>query len=228
MLFRSDVKNGLRITNFSASNDTLYFSGKRNGRFEISANPITKKPFRIKKRNVSNLVTNPAGADYVIVYNKIFENQAEQLRQHRASVNNFRTFKAEIEDIYDIFNYGFENPAAVRYFTKNIYDNWTAPKFKFLLLFGRGSLDPKKNMESSVFYNNIVPVYGNPISDGYFANFNIGSYVYFPQVSVGRIPAYNTNEAQDVVNKIILNENQQPERWIKNFEIGRASCRERV
>ncbi len=212
-----DVKNGLRITNFSSSNDTLYFSGKRNGRFEISANAITKKPFRIKKRNVPNLVTNPAGADYVIVYNKIFENQAEQLRQHRASANNFRTFKAEIEDIYDVFNYGIENPAAVRYYTKNIYDNWTAPKFKFLLLFGRGSLDPKKNMESSVFYNSFVPVYGNPISDGYFANFNIGSYVYFPQVSVGRIPAYNTNEAQDVVNKIILNENQQPERWIKNF-----------
>lgn len=212
-----DVKNNLRITNFTNSNDTLYFSGKRNGKFEISTGVITQKPFKIKKRSVPNLISNTAGADYIIVYNKIFENQAEQLSQHRASVNNFRTFKAEIEDIYDIFNYGIENPVAVRFFTKNAYDNWVAPKFRYLLLFGRGSLDPKKNLESSVYYNNLVPVYGNPISDGYFANFNIGSYVYFPQVSVGRIPAYTTSEAQNVVNKIISNENQLPERWIKNF-----------
>ncbi len=212
-----DVKNNLRITGFTNSNDTLYFSGKRNGKFEISSGVITQKPFKIKKRSVPNLVTNTTGADYIIVYNKIFENQAEQLRQHRTSANNFRTFKAEIEDIYDIFNYGIENPVAVRNFTKNAYGNWSAPKFRFLLLFGRGSLDPKKNMESSVYYNNLVPVYGNPATDGYFANFNIGSYVYFPQVSVGRIPAYNTTEAQNIVNKIISNDNQLPERWIKNF-----------
>ena len=81
-----------------------------------------------------------------------------------------RTFKAEIEDVYDVFNYGIEDPVAIKYFVKNIYDNWQLPKVKYLCLFGRGSLDPKKNIPTDGFYNNLIPVYGNPNSDGYFAN----------------------------------------------------------
>lgn len=210
-----DIKNGKRIINYSISNDTLYFVGMANGQFEINNKTITGKPLRIKQRSVPNLVTNSTGADYVVIYNKIFEAQAEQLRAYRNTHDGFRSFKAEIEDIYDIFNFGIEDPVAVRRFNKNAYETWTLPKIRFICLFGRGSLDPKKILSSSVYYQNYIPVYGNPTTDGYFANFNFGTFTYYPQVSIGRLPAYNTQEAQNMVNNIIAYESQTPQNWVK-------------
>lgn len=214
-----DVKNNLRVLNSNFTNDTLFFTGKLNGKYEIINNIINKKPFRIKQRSVPNLVTNTNGVDYLIVYNKLLESSAENLRQYRAIKDNYRSSKFEIEDIYDVFNYGMENPIAVRYFVKNVYDNWQQPKVKYLCMFGRGSLDPKRNSSSSIYYQNLVPVYGNPPSEGYFANFNLGAFTYYHQISVGRIPALTDQEGNDIVNNIIQYENQEitPYKWFKNF-----------
>ncbi|MEO8208947.1 MAG: C25 family cysteine peptidase, partial [bacterium] len=212
-----DVNNNFRISNVTSNSDTLKFTGKSNGKFELVNNYITKKPFRIKQKQVPDLVSSNNGADYIVVYNNLFVSQAEQLRAYRQSHDNYRSVKSDIEDIYDIFNYGFENPIAIKNFVKHIYDNWQSPKLSYICLFGRGSLDPKKNSSSSVYYNNLIPVYGNPPSDGYFANLNSGSFFYYDQISIGRLPAYNVSEAQAIVDKILAYENEVPARWWKTF-----------
>ncbi len=210
-----DIKNNLRITTYQVSNDTLIFSGKANGNYEIYNKVINLKPFRIKQKQVPDLVSGSNGADYLLVYNKLFELQAEQLRQFRATNNSFRSKKAEIEDVYDIFNYGMEDPVAIRNLMVYASGNWQAPAIRFLCLFGRGSLDPKKNMPTSQFYQNFIPVYGNPAADGYFVNFHYGSFTYYWQTDVGRIPATTVQEAQTAVVKIITYETQPLDTWIK-------------
>ena len=214
-IYLYDIANGLRITNQSSSSNTLYFTGKSDGKFEIVNKYITKKPFRIKQKQVPNFISTSNGADYLIIYNKLFESQVEILRLHRNSHDGYRSVKAEIEDLYDIFNYGMEDPIAVRNFIKYIYSNWQQPKVQFVCLFGRGSLDPKQYLTSSQYYKNLVPVYGNPSTDGYFANLNIGAFTYFHQISVGRLPAYTNTEAQNMVNKIIVYDNNSLDKWIK-------------
>jgi len=214
-IYLYDIANGLRITNQSSSSNTLYFTGKGNGKFEIINKYIIKKPFRIKQKQVPNLVSTSNGADYLLIYNKLFESQAELLRSYRNSHDGFRSVKAEIEDLYDIFNYGMEDPVAVRNFVKYVYDNWQLPKVQYVCLFGRGSLDPKKYLTSSQYYKNLIPIYGNPSADGYFANLNIGAFTYYHQISVGRLPAYTNTEAQDIVNKIIAYDNNSFDKWIK-------------
>lgn len=216
-VFIYDIKNNLRITNFSFSADTLIFTAKGNSQIEIVNNTIIKKPFRIKQKSVPDLISGSNGADYILVYHDLFANQAEQLRAYRESADNYRSVKAKTEDLFDIFNYGIEDPSAVKRFIKYAYDNWQLPKLKFVCLFGRGSLDPKKNLSSSVYYNNFVPTYGNPNSDGYFVHLNEGGFYYSTDIAVGRIPVTQTAEAQSVVNKIISYESQQPESWWKNF-----------
>lgn len=211
-----DVKNGLRIANYTISADTVIFTGKGDGIFEVQNKYITKKPARIKQRQVPNLVASANGADYLLVYNKVFETQAEQLRAYRNTHDGYRSFKSEVEDIIDIFNYGIEDPIAIRNFVKHAYNNWTLPRISYVCLFGRSSLDPKKNSSSSVYTQNYIPVYGNPPSDGYFVNMNYGTFTYYHQISVGRLPVYTTQEAQDVVNKIILYESLPVDRWMKN------------
>ncbi|MFA5404927.1 MAG: C25 family cysteine peptidase [Ignavibacteria bacterium] len=211
-----DVKYGYRISNYSLSADTLIFTGKGDGNFEVLNLYITKKPNKIKQRQVPNYVASSNGVDYLIIYNKLFETQAEQLRAYRNSHDGYRSVKVEMEDIYDIFNYGIENPIAVRNFVKHIYNNWTQPRISYVCLFGRGSLDPKKNSATSTYFKNYVPVYGNPPSDGFFVNMNYGTFTYFHQVAIGRLPAYTTQEAQDLVNKIISYESLPLDRWVKN------------
>ncbi|MEO8208949.1 MAG: C25 family cysteine peptidase [bacterium] len=212
-----DLNNNLKITNVTFNSDTLKFTGKSNGKFELVNNVITKKPFRIKQKQVPDLVSSSNGADYLLIYHKLFLSQAEQLRAYRQTHDNFRSFKAEIEDIYDVFNYGLEDPVALRNFTTNVYNTWQLPKLRYICLLGRASLDPKKNLSSSVYYQNLVPTYGYPPSDGYFANFKIGTFCYYTQIGIGRLPAYNPLEAQSMVDKIIAYENEAPDDWTKDF-----------
>jgi len=212
-----DILNNIRLMNFTSNADTLKFSAKGISSIQISNDTIRNKPVKIKQRQVKDLVSNTNGADYLVIYNSIFESQAEQLRAYRNSHDGYRSFKADVEDIYDVFGYGIEDPVAVRYFTNYVNVNWQLPKLRFICLFGRGSLDPKKNSTGSVYYKNLVPVYGNPNADGYFGNFNFGTFFYYPQVAIGRLPAYSAAEAQAMVDKIIAYESQPFENWNKNF-----------
>ncbi len=212
-----DVVNNYKITSVSNILDTLKFTGKGNGIFKIINNNITKKPFRIKQKLVPDLTSASNGADYLVIYNKLFLSQAEQLRAYRQSHDSFRAVKTEIEDIYDIFNYGIEDPVAVKNFTNYVYNNWQLPKLGYICLLGRGSLDPKKNLSTSAFSNNYIPVYGYPPTDGYFANVNTGTFFYYDMISIGRLPAYYPSEAQSMVDKIISYESQAPGNWNKAF-----------
>lgn len=212
-----DVKNNIRINTSTVSADTLKFTGKSDGSFEVVNSAITKKPLRMKQRSVPDLVSASNGADYLVIYPSIFTSQAEQLRAYRQTHDNFRSFKAEVEDIYDIFNYGMESPVAVRNFTTHAYYNWQQPGLKYICLLGRASLDPKKNYSTSSYYQNLVPTYGYPPSDGYFGNFFAGAFFYYGIAPVGRLPAYSVSEAQTMVDKIIAYENQKPDSWSKEY-----------
>lgn len=212
-----DVRNNIRIANYSTSSDTLKFTAKSNAKIEIINDSIMNKPFRIKQRQVTDLVSSSNGVDYLIIYPSMFQSQAEQLRAYRQTHDGFRSFKAEIEDIYDIFYFGMENPEGLKNFTNYVYNNWQTPKLKYICLFGRGSLDPKRNSTASIYYHNFVPVAGNPNSDGYFANFNTGTFFYYDQVAIGRLPVYYPSEAQTVVDKIISYEGENPAQWSKTY-----------
>nr|HMQ80139.1 C25 family cysteine peptidase [Ignavibacteria bacterium] len=214
-----DIKNNIKITSISNEADTLFFTGKQNGDFEIYNQAITQRPFRSHSRQVLNLTASSNGADYIVIYNRLFESQAEQLRSYRQSRDNFRSIKAPIDDIIDIFNFGMESPVAVRRFVKFAYDNWQLPRPGYVVLLGRGSLDPKNNRLTNSYYRNMVPVYGNPPSDGYFVNFNLNGFTYFHEAAIGRLPAYTQQEAQDMVKKIIAYENEPPQSWWKNFNM---------
>lgn len=211
-----DVTNNIKINGYSSIADTLFFTGKRNSKFEVINKNITKKPFRITSRQVPDYVSSSNGVDYLLLYNSLFESQASQLKTYRETKDNFRVTKVEIGYIYDIFNYGLEDPIAVRNFTRHVYANWQLPRLKYLCLFGRGSLDPKKNSPTTVYEKNLIPLYGNPSSDNYYANVNANGFTYYTHFAIGRLCAYTPAEAQAMVDNIILYESQPPADWVKN------------
>ncbi|HMQ68056.1 MAG TPA: C25 family cysteine peptidase [Ignavibacteria bacterium] len=216
-VFIYDVKNGVKINSFSNVSDTLIYSGKLSGKFEVINKNIVKKPFRIIQRQVPDYVSSGNNTDYLLIYNSLFQSQANQLASHREAIDNFRVTIADIRDIYDIFNYGIEDPVALRNFTRYVYNNWQLPRVRYICLFGRGSLDPKKNSSTTQYEKNLIPVIGNPSSDNYFANMNTSGFAFYTQVSIGRLPAYTPTEAQYMVDNIITYETQPRAEWNKSF-----------
>ena len=211
-----DVSNKFKITNYAIEGDTLAFTGHGNGNFEVNNKNITKKPYRIESRQVPDLVSSSNSADYILIYNKLFSSQAEQLRAHREAHDGMRAVRVSVEDIIDIFNFGMESPEAIRNFLTFAYSSWQQPHPSYVCLLGRGSLDPK-NLLSEAYYRNLIPAYGNPLTDGYFVNNTAGAFTYTRKLAIGRLPAYTQQEAQDMVNKTISYDNNTPETWWKTF-----------
>lgn len=218
-IYAYDIKNNIKITSYSSNADTLSFTGKSNGNYELVNKYIDKKPFRILAKQVPDFISTNNSANYIIIYNRLFANAAENLRQHRQTVDNFTAYKAAVDDIIDVFNYGMEDPVAMRRFIDYAYTYWQTPRLSYVCLLGRGSLDPKHNLSTSAWYKNLVPVYGNPPSDGYFTTNNYSGFTYYRKVAIGRIPAYTEQEANDMVSKIISYDNLRtnPEEWWKKF-----------
>lgn len=154
--------------------------------------------------------------DFVIVTHPDFRAEALRLAAHRNAVNNVSTQVVTTSEAYNEFSSGRQDVTAIRDFAKSLYDR-SPGAFKSLLIFGKGSYDYKKRVVDNI---NLVPIYESrnslhPLntysSDDYFSflDSNEGDWGEEPvvnhvmDISVGRIPVKNVEEAKNVVNKII-------------------------
>ncbi len=172
---------------------------------------VSKTPEFVEKIENQNL-HEIANADMIIIYPTEFADQAEQLAKHRRSFSQLDVKPILIDEIYNEFSSGRQDPSAIRDFCRMIYGR--DQNFKYLLLFGDGSFDHRGVYEDIAINSNFIPVYEegslNPITaypmDDYFGlldpeegNSPSGSL----ELAIGRFPVKTSSEAQLVVNKII-------------------------
>ncbi|HVA98422.1 MAG TPA: type IX secretion system sortase PorU, partial [Bacteroidia bacterium] len=153
-------------------------------------------------------------ADLIIVTNPKFLNQANSLASFHSSQDNMSVVVATTNQIYNEFSGGEQDPVGIRDFVKMFYDRATPNNEpKYLLLMGRGSYDNKNRIQNNTDY---VPTYESDnsleptnsyVSDDFYAllDDNEGNWTsnYMLDVGVGRIPVQTTQDAQNIVNKII-------------------------
>lgn len=93
----------------------------------------------------------PRQADYLMITHRRLQEAIEPLatmhRQRGLSVE-----VVDVEDIYDSFNHGIVDPAAVRDFIGHAYHQWTAPRPRFVLLVGDASWDIKNETADDANY----------------------------------------------------------------------------
>jgi hypothetical protein len=148
--------------------------------------------------------------DMIVVYPQELEASALRLASHRATHNNITVEAIEVGQIYNEFASGRAEPTAIRDFARMLYDR--SDRFQYLLLFGDGSFDNRDLYGLGV---NFLPTFQkegfNPVetypTDDYYAIL-YGSSTSEPlsgdlQIAVGRLPVKNTQEADEVVDKII-------------------------
>jgi len=157
--------------------------------------------------------------EMVILTHPDFVTQANKLADAHLSVDTMTVEVVTTEQVYNEFSSGTPDATAYRWLMKMLYDKAgtdTAKRPKYLLLFGRGTYDNKKILndpDSGDSYiltyqaENSLVVTSAYVTDDYFTFLEDHEGTNLPahtmDIGVGRFPVATTQQATDVVNKVI-------------------------
>ncbi len=211
-----DITNPLqpRIQEYELTNDVLSFgapTGTLKTFVAFRPDAALSQPTAIGKIDNQN-IHGIEEADMVIVYHQDLEAPAARLARHRREKSGLTVELIKIDQIFNEFSSGRQDPTAVRDFVKMLYDR--SRNFRYLLLFGDGSFDYR---DIYGLGGNLIPVYEteslNPIyaypTDDYFGLLVPASQVSNDplsgdqSISIGRLPAQDEAQANVLVDKII-------------------------
>lgn len=152
--------------------------------------------------------------DMVIITVEEFAEQAQRLADFHIENDNLNTIVLTTDKIYNEFSSGKQDPTAIRNFLRYHYNKNNNPEDKpqYLLLFGDASYDYRNVLPENT---NIVPVYQSHGSISLTNTFNTDDYYGIMgesdgdsalgeiQISIGRFPVNNLEDATVMVDKTI-------------------------
>ncbi len=151
----------------------------------------------------------PGGADMIVITAPQFRDALGPLIEARRA-EGLRVAVTDIETVYDAFNYGRAEPAAIQSLIRHAVAHWTAPAPRFLLLAGDASYDPRgylKGPEVDLVPTMLVDTEfgGWTASDVWYALGN-DSPTALPVLAVGRFPAQTAEQMAAMVAKTVTYE----------------------
>jgi len=182
--------------------------------YVISTRTALKTPQAVTLDIPSSLHTAANGADYIIITDRSLLSAMQPLATFRTA-QGLRTMVVATDDIYDEFNFGRSNPAAIRSFLTYAYTTWSQlPAPSYILLAGDGHIDYTGNFGGGPSAAEIVPPILRNIggleepSDNDYAAV-VGSDV-FPEMFVGRLPIRTSADAGIMIANITAYETSPP------------------
>lgn len=202
------VKQPLEYHSGAASFDLS--SGNEERRFQLYE-PSGLKPVGscrvIPNQNLHGITE----AEFLIITPRVFWNQSEALAEFHRSNDGMNCVLADIQEIYNEFGTGVNDPTAMRDFIRMVYLRSNG-NLKYVLLMGKGTHDYR---DIKGFHNNFVPIYeiatdtqdevNSMCSDDYFAlmDSNEGKNCSGKvDLGMGRIPITTPEQGDAVVDKI--------------------------
>lgn len=169
---------------------------------------------KIANQNLHGL----SAADLFIITHPAFINESQSLAQFHSTNSGLRVHVVTVDQIYNEFSSGAQDVSAIRDFVRMFYKRaaTTADMPKYVTLFGRASYDYKNRIANNTNY---VPTYEsiesyNPVStynsDDYFGLLDDSEGKWdsdndtkeLLDVAIGRLPAQDNTQAQNMLNKI--------------------------
>ncbi len=224
-----------QIIDGELSSGSLIFQNFSNGRkrFYLFTSADYKNVHNYEIYQPDDLRSTANAADYIIITNELFYDQALELADHRESISpDIRTRVVKVGDIYNQFSWGLFDAIAIRDFLKYAFENWSGAAPSYAILVGDGHYDYRNNLNENV--PNLIPPYESTQSstgrDPYGSD---ESYVYFGEFGyldsdgiggldmiIGRLPVNNTSQMQVVLDKIVNYEsNPDMGKWRNNVII---------
>ncbi|MCH8126257.1 type IX secretion system sortase PorU [candidate division KSB1 bacterium] len=144
-------------------------------------------------------------ADFLIITHESFSNAASSLKNLRESVDGLSTTIVKITDVFDEFSAGRYDPTAIRDFLKYVYENWSK-RPQYVLLFGDGDYDYRNILSND---ENWLPSYQTE-EPGEIENRTVEDWFTYvsgndqvADYTIGRIPAQTTEEAENLIDKLV-------------------------
>ncbi len=176
------------------------------------------QPWNTGSTNVlSWQILNPKNqADYIVITHPNFTTAAEMLAAQRSSLG-LKTKVVTTDEIFNAFDYGSNEPEAIRRYLNYAYNNYSGTPVGFVTLLGNATWDPKFNLSIST-QKSYVPSYGEPVSDSYFTIPESDSDLdSLPLMMIARIPVASEAAAETYITKLQEYENEPPAQWNRNF-----------
>ncbi len=151
-------------------------------------------------------------ADYIIITPEIFLEQAQRLktlREEQVPIDERLNVEIVfIEDIYDEFSAGTQDPAAIKHFLHHVYFNWASPLLRYVLFLGDTDYDYRNITGQSKM---IIPTFQKDgqsdvtsyPTDDKFTYIGDGIGDRLPDIAIGRLPAQTNNQLETMIDKII-------------------------
>jgi len=173
--------------------------------------------------------------DMVIITHPDYITQSNKLADFRRTNDSLRVFITTPQQIYNEFSSGAQDITAIRDFLRNVYKNNTDSnnQLKYVLLVGDASYDYRDVLNGNT---NRIPTYQSPTiyspissyaSDDYygFLDDDEGNWddIYATQydkidIAIGRLPVSTSQQASEVINKIIhYSSSQCFDEWRNNI-----------
>lgn len=195
----------------------------------VVANPSAAlAPLSVVKDAPSDLRNPAQAADYLIVTDPTLLPALGPLIALRQS-QGLTVRAVAVQDVFDEFNYGVRDQAAIRAFLYYAYANWRGPDAaspvappSYVLLAGDASHDPRDVLGNNLG-GDLVPVYlrsgvdpflGEAAADNQYVA--LGLYPApgrLPFMLLGRLPARSPAEMQTLVAKLLAYEAQSNPSW---------------
>ncbi|MBX9782884.1 MAG: type IX secretion system sortase PorU [Chitinophagaceae bacterium] len=221
-----DITDPLRPLNMQGSLVTNEFrfinTSERLREYAAFNNQNFLRPDAIGKINNQDL-HNSITVQYIIITHSSLLSEAQRLANWHKQNQSLNTVVVTTEQVYNEFSSGTPDPSALRDFVKMYYDKAgtnVASRPKYLLLFGDASFDYKNRTGGNT---NLVPCFENDVSldplstytsDDFFGflddadNINVSFPLSLLDIGIGRIPAKNSQDAKNAVDKIISYHNK--------------------
>ncbi|MDX9758838.1 MAG: C25 family cysteine peptidase, partial [Bacteroidota bacterium] len=211
-----DIVRGGALTGIERAGGVATMVLDSAGRVYLHTEADILSPRAVERLSIPAWAAGATQADYLVVTHASLRDQAERLAAYRRQSDGYTTVVADVEDIYAVYNHGHKSPEAIRAFVEDAWERWPRPRPRFLLLMGDASWDAKQRTPSSTRAD-LVPTYGNPVSDNYYVSFTPQQADVMPSLAVGRIPAETPAQADAVIEKIIAYESLPPQPWDDRF-----------
>jgi hypothetical protein len=154
-------------------------------------------------------------SNFIIITHSGLLPSAELYKDYRESSHggNYKVLVAEMQQLYDQFNYGERSPIAIRNFLDYQY-GFENNGDRYLLLLGRGVSFPE--VIKNEIANDLVPTVGYPGSDALHSAGLRGKNSNVPLYLTGRIDAKTNDQVINYLNKVKEFEKSESAIWRKN------------
>lgn len=207
-----------RFAGFQLSGSTLLFSDTlyTSNEYYVIGSSKTLKPVFEYVKQFRNLRSDAVSYKYIGVTNPQLASSAVEYTDFIRSEYNITTGLFFTSDIFDEFSFGYPDPEGLKSFLRLQAGKATPQALDYVTLIGSASYDFNRyifKLRGVEVNPNLVPSYGEPVSDTWYAMLDSGSYIQ--NFYIGRLPAKTNADVSNYLNKHREYNDQRYDQWNK-------------